>query len=152
MTSFSDLYPYVRAILGDSDSQKQLYSDQAIDSHIKLQIALKNSPDIQQDGTDLHFTTDLSLSQQAVMALRIAKAILAPQADTFAYRTPAISVSRKGGVFQLMRYIDEQLIVLEGGATILRYETEIHAIVNHAHRFLESWTHAYEVDTPAVLP
>ncbi len=146
-TAFSDLYPLVRTILADNDPQRIMYSDGVIDSQIRLRILTDNDLNVQESGSTKIFTTDLTPTQKALIILQVAKAIIVPLSNEFSYRNPVHSVSRKGGVLQLLSNLDEQISELENSnGKLIRFDTEISAILNGALRFYGDYSNALVVD------
>lgn len=146
-TTFADLYPTIRVLLGDTDPLLVMYSDSVLNSHIRLQIMLANDLSVQEDGTSTVFTAVLTATQKALLILRSAKAIISPVANKFSYRNVVHSVTREGGTQQLLAYLDEQIGELESDSgALLRYDTEISAILNGALRFQKDYQAALVVD------
>ena len=141
-TKFSDLYPYVRALLGDHDAQRRMYSEDAINGHIRLRIMVDDLPDLQEDASSKEFTETLTATAKALLIFKVAKALLSPSPDLFSHRDPVMAFTRRGGVVQLMTYLDGQIEDLEGGAMLLRFDTELDAMLNDAERFLNNYTDA----------
>jgi hypothetical protein len=139
-TAFADLHPFMRALLGDHDAQVRLFSDDVLNSHIRLR--LLSTPDIQESGSTAQFTTDLTPTQKAILIYQSCKSVIAHMPNKFSFRTPVHAGSREGGIAQLMAYIDSQLAELDGGVLVLRYDTELTAILNGADRFYDNWTAA----------
>lgn len=146
-TTFADLYPMIRVLLGDTDALLVMYSDSVLDSHIRLQIMLANDQGVQEDGNSTEFTAALTATQKALLILRASKAIISPVANKFSYRNVVHSVTREGGTQQLLAYLDEQIGELESDSgSLLRYDTEISAILNGALRFQKDYQAALVVD------
>lgn len=135
-TAFITLYPLVRALLGDHDAQVRMYSDTVLDAQLRLRLLTDNDPVVLEDGTTRIFTTELTPVQKALLIYRMAKAILAPQADFFSYKTPVHSVTRRGHILSLRAYLDEQLELLEGGSALLRYDSDLDAMIHGSTRYL----------------
>jgi hypothetical protein len=146
-TTFAELYPLIRVILGDTDLQVIRYSDAVLASQIRLRLLTDNYSDVQEDGNSATFAAELTANQKALIVLKVAKAIVAPMANSFSYRNPVQSVSRSGSTVQLLAYLDEQISDLESsvGKTI-RFDTEIAAILNGALRFYSDYADALIAD------
>jgi hypothetical protein len=143
-TQFQELRDLIRPLLGDADSRRRMFSDVVIDSHIRLRILTDNSLDVQEDGTSGVFTEELTAPQKALIIFKVARAIISPIPDSFAYRNPVHSVSRRGGSIQLIAYLDGQIEEVEGGN--IRFDTEITAILNGALRFYQDYADAQIAD------
>lgn len=144
-TTFSELRPMVRVLLGDNDPQLLMFSDCVVDSHIRLRIMTDNDLTVQEDGDAAAFTTVLTATQKAFIILRVAKAIISPVANKFSYRNAVHAVSREGSSAQLMSYLDEQIDSLQAG-DMIKFDTEISAILNGALRFYRDYQAALIVD------
>lgn len=136
-TEVKEVRDFVRTVLGDSDSQRLLYSDATIDGHIKLLLIKENDHEIQVSPVPGEFTNDLTPTQKALTIYRTALSILSGQPDQFFYKSPVMSVSRKGGVLQLIAFINKQIADLQGGTIALAYDTELDAMINGSWRFLQ---------------
>lgn len=138
-TSFETIRTFVRGILLDTDPNCYVYSDSALNGQIRWVIVFWNDSTVQESDTPEQFTITLTAKQQATLVLTIAKNIIAPQHDTFSYRTPITSVVRKGGIRQMYAHLEQQLAALNGGSIACASETDMTAIFNS----LERWTDAY---------
>lgn len=143
-TTFSELRPLIRVLLGDTDPQLIMYPDTVLDSHIRLRTLTDNNLDVLEDGNSGQFVTVLTAAQKSLVILKVAKAIISPVPDSFAYRNPVHSVSRKGGTIQLLAYLDSQIDEVEGGN--IRFESEMTAILNGALRFYDDYSAALTTD------
>lgn len=147
MTTFAELYPMIRVLLGDTDTQVVMFSDAVLNSHIRLRIMTDNDLNVQEDGTSAIFTAVLTATQKALIILKVAKALISPVANKFSYRNVVHSVSREGGSQQLLAYLDDQIIELESSnGSLMRFDTEIAAILNGALRFQRDYQAALVVD------
>lgn len=134
-TSFSDLHSGVRHILGDTDPIVKVYSNDVIDEHIRLVILFENDATLLENGSTKEFTTTLSGTQKAIVILKSAQSIVAPTPDEFSYKSPVLSVRRKGAMSRLWSYLDGQIRELEGGSFPVESEGELAAYLNGLSRF-----------------
>ena len=140
-TEFKTIRDFVRPVLGDTDAQRLLYSDNTLNQHIRLLILKEDDPEI-QEGAEGEFATALTAKQKALTVYRTARSVLSGQPDEFSYKGPVMSASRKGGVLQLLAYIDRQISDIEGGETMVLYDTELDALLNGAYRFMQDLSDA----------
>lgn len=136
-TTFDTIASFVRPVLGDSDTENWVYSQDAIFQHIRLWTMTTNDPELQEDASDpTKFTRDLTPTQKAVCIFSVAKGLLSPVPNFFAYRTPVQSGTRSGATVQLLTWIEEQLGKLNGGFFPISSDDELHAILLGPQRFL----------------
>lgn len=140
-TTFKSLHCLIRAVLGDNDSQVLLFSDDTLNSHIRLRILADNNQDVQEDGELAVFTRDLTAQQKTLLILKVSKAIIAPVPDSFSFRNAVHSVSRRGGSLQLLSWLDEQIESVESDS-YMKSDTEISAFINGALRFYNNYSEA----------
>jgi hypothetical protein len=143
-TKYADLHPYIRAVLGDTDASMYRYADSVLNQHIDLVIlVLADLTIVKAVGiTPPEFTQDLGANQQGTVVFKAARNIIAPQPDEFSYRTPVLSVVRKGQSRQLLLHIDTIIAELEGGSIYLRSDGELTALTNAVERFDDNLTDA----------
>lgn len=140
-TAFSELHPFIRAVLGDTDKMKSMYSSDVLNQHLRLLVLQQSTPEYQELNSTTKFTTELTPLQKAKLIYTVAKAIVSQMPASFSYRTPVFSISRTGMSAQLLAWIDEQLNSIDGGIP-LEYDTELSAILNSAIRFYGAYAHA----------
>lgn len=138
MTSFSDLYGFIRALLNDNDSTAYTYSDEVLNSHIRLLINAKDDPNIQEDGSTANFTKDLTAKQKALTTFRVALQIISGTPDEFSYKTPVISVKRKNGILYQRMWLEKSIAEAEGGGIGFSYDSDIDHYVNSATDYFDS--------------
>lgn len=150
-TTFDSVHIYTRTILGDKDSQNYRYATTTLDTWLRLEIIRRQDAGVQEDGSSRQFTTDLSSVDQAILAYRVARGIISGTPDFFQYRTPVMTVSRKGASKQMLSYIDRQLSDLEGvgGFLALQEDNEIAASWNWYDRWWRDWNDAQEEVVPS---
>lgn len=143
-TPYTDLHPYIRAVLGDTDSSMYRYSDSVLNQQIDLAVLVLADPTITKavGSSPLSFAQDLGANQQGMVIFKAARNIVAPQPDEFSYRTPVLSVVRKGQSRQLLLHIDTIIGELEGGSIYLRSDGELTALTNAVERFDDNLTDA----------
>lgn len=137
-TTFADLAPLIRAALGDYDAQSFLYSDDAINSQLRLLIMTMNDSTFQENGQSFAFTTDLAVKQKAQAIFKVAIAMCSPQSNYFSYRTPIQSVTRSGGAMQLLAWLQGQLDLVNGGAFAIACDDELSAMLQGPRRYTEA--------------
>lgn len=133
-TTFSEIRGYIRAIVGDYDSECFQYSDSVLNSHIRLTILIENDPLI-AEGSSEEFDRELTNEQKAKVSLKSSLNLISPMPDTFSYRNPITSVTRKGGIRQLTARINTLLSELNGGALAIAYESDFEAMINSFEKF-----------------
>lgn len=141
-TAFSELHPFIRAVLGDTDPQRQMYKSTTLDSHIRLLTFQQGNLEYQEVGTTAKFNVELTPYQKAKLIYQVAKSIVSQMPSSFSYRTPVHSVSRSNGTVQLLAYIEEQIAEIDGGVTTMAYDTDLSAILNNGYRFYLSFNKA----------
>jgi hypothetical protein len=149
-TSFDDVHGFVRPILGDVNSQNYRYAQSTLDAWLRLAIITEDKAGIQENGTSRTFTEDVSNKDQAILAYSVARGIISGTPDFFQYRTPVMTVARKGASQQMISHIDRQLGDLRGvgGFLALQEDNEIKASLNWYDRFWRDWE---EADSEVVL-
>lgn len=148
-TSFDDVHSQIRVILGDVDSQNYRYAVTTLDEWLRLIVTAEQNAGIQENGTSRVFTEDLSKVDQAILAYSVARGIISGTPDFFQYRTPVMTVARKGASQQMLSFIDRQLANLQGvGGFLALYEdNEIAAAWNWFDRF---WNDFEDADSEIV--
>lgn len=141
-TAFSELHPFIRVVLGDTDKLKAMYSTDVLNQHLRLLVLQQSIPEYQESGKTAKFVTELTPIQKAKLIYSVAKAIVSQMPQSFSYRTPVFSISRSGMAAQLMAWIDEQLGLIDGGVSPIEYDTELSAILNSSIRFYNAYAHA----------
>ena len=138
-TPFTEIGQYVRAILADTDSERQLYSDSTIAQHIRLQIMVRNDLSIQEGSPQGNFSKDLSMTQKAQIVFSVAKGLISQVPNYFAYATPVQSVTRSGQTIQLLAWIQGMLDKANGGTLVMSTDDEFKALIQGPDRFLTSF-------------
>lgn len=134
-TTFEEIRSYVRVILGDDDSQNYVYTDEALNQHIRLQVyALQNSG-VQEDGSSESFTQTLLGVTIAELAYRVSKGVISGTPDFFQYRTPVMSATRSGSARQLIDHCEQMIGDLQGGFLALKEDNEIFALLSCVERW-----------------
>lgn len=113
-TTFSEVRRFVRKIVGDHDDRKHQFADETIDDHLRLVIMELNESLI-VEGADQKFTQDLSNQDKVRVIFRTARSLVSPVPNEFSYKTPILSVRRKGAISQLLQRIDSAIDTAEGG-------------------------------------
>jgi len=143
-TTFSSLYGFIRAILGDRDPVRVMYSDDVLDQHISLaaMMLMDSAVVVDEESDPLAFTTTLSTTNKGIVVLEAALTILGPNSEYFSYRTPIHSVTRSGGVNSIISWIEDRLGDLRGGRFAFTADNELIALVNGAERFIDAFDEA----------
>ena len=140
-TTFDEVRAFVRAITGDSDIQNYVYSDDALNQHIRLQIFGLNETLVQEDGLSQVFTQTLVGRSQAILAYRVARGLVSATPDYFQYSNPVMSAARRGGSRQLISHCEMMLSDLEpGGFLALKEDNEIFAYLTQVERWDRDYT------------
>lgn len=129
-TTFSELAQTVRPILGDTDLQRPVYSESTIMAHFRLYAMMEGMA-----FSDSGFTDELTGSQKAMAILKVARGILSPQDNNFMYKTPIVTVSRSGGVMQMISWIDNKIAALNVDKLFLS-TTEFDAIFKGPYNYI----------------
>lgn len=89
-------------------------------------------------GDDYEFTNDLTLANQARLALRVAINLLMAQPGKFSYRTPILSVSRDLGsnYAMLIQTYSDLLAEIEGTSLVFASDNELTAFFQGPTRLL----------------
>lgn len=140
-TAYSDLYGYIRAVLGDTNSQRQIYSSSTLDQHITL-VSFMHS-DRLPVTTEGNFDNALTSAEKAEVILEVCRSIVSPQNNEFFYKAPTHSVSRKGGPAQQIAWIDMSLRKLRA-ARLVGYHSEVDAILQGPDVFCDVLDRALE--------
>lgn len=141
-TTFAELYPFIRVVLGDTDALRVMYTADVLNQHLRLLILQQSAPEYQEQGTTTEFTTELFPLQKARLIYSVAKAIVSQMPSAFSYRTPVFAISRSGMAAQLLAWIDQQIGEIDGGVSPIEYDTELSAILNSSIRFYNAYAHA----------
>ena len=142
MTNFKVIRDFVRAILGDTDADCYQYSDDVLNQNIRLTLLCYPDATVIEDGSLAVFTTVLSTKNKGLLSYMVAKGVIAPIDDHFSYKTPVISVVRKGGIKQLHSHIENKIGKINGGAFALSSDTDLEALINGTERFLDEFSTA----------
>lgn len=142
-TTFEQIRAYVRTIIGDTNPIVPMYTNEILDGQIRFVILTINSDDI-QEGVSGEFTDDLTASEKAKVSLRVALGLVAPRESEFSYKSPVLSVTRKGGTNRLYQYLMDLLLGIDTGGNrfAISSETDLEAMLNGANRFLNEYTDA----------
>lgn len=142
-TTFAEIRSYVRTVVGDFNAMVPMYENDAIDSQIRLVILVLNVTDI-QEGLTGEFTDDLTSSEKAKVIFRTALGLIAPRESEFSYKSPVLSVTRKGGTARLYQYLMDLLLGIDSGGNrfAISSETDLVAMINGANRFLNEYSDA----------
>lgn len=140
-TAFSDLYDFVKNLVGDGDDECSLYSSAMLNSHIRSSILRLQDSAIAENGMSAEFTVDLTSPQILRVVLRAAISILDPLPELFHHKGPVLEVTRRRGREYVDRLIDE-LVGLDGGKFPVAMDTEFHAIFNSVYRWIADFNSA----------
>lgn len=149
-TNFSEVRDYIRAAVLDLDTNIQIYSDNALDSQLRFEMLLRNASPYGTDdpcfyvqetppvGSTDTFLTDLTAQQKAILALRCAVRIISGKPDDFSYKTPALSVARKGQSRALQFDLEAALASVLGGRFAIASDTDFGALIQSYNRFVNA--------------
>ncbi len=140
---YSVIRGFVRSIMGDTDTNYQVYPDEVINGMINWIIVRMNStnrrcnvpviagpvsnPD-DPDDEESYFGSTLDSRQLAFVTIRCALGFVAPIDDSFSYRVAPIDVRRSGGAQKLYLYLMNELSQILDGGIVLRADNELQAI------------------------
>ena len=151
-TQLSLIRDYIRAAVQDYDSDCYIYSDQALNQQINLSILdLSFDPNnplsedtavaYSQDGNG-DFVNNLTIQQKLMLGLSTAVRLLSGTPDEFSYKSPAISVTRKGAVNTLLDRLQDMLSSASGGKFALETDTDFNAIIQGFDRYINDYDRA----------
>lgn len=151
-TLLSQIRSYIRAAVQDYDSNCYIYSDQALNQQIDLTILElsfdPNNPqnesisDAYAQDVDGNFVNTLTIQQKLVLGISTSIRLLSGTPNEFAWRSPAMSVSRKGGVNQLLDRLQDMLSSAYGGKFALETDTDFNAIIQAFDRYISDYDRA----------
>lgn len=146
-TAFDEIVGFARVVLGDTDTENFVYTQDAIYQHIRLltltQEGILEGASFQEDGlSNGNFTEDLTAKAKAICIFSVAKGLLSPVPNFFSYRTPVQSGTRSGHTLQLLAWIDENLSKLRGGSFPISSDDELQAILLGPSRFYDQYNAA----------
>lgn len=142
VTTFNELRTLIRPLVGDNDPNVQQYSNDVLNSHIRLVILRADDPDIQEIGTSEQFTKTLSNKNKALMVYLVAQSLISNVPGHFSYKTPVLSVVRRGGIPQLLAHLEEQIAAIEGGSFAASDDQFIDAFIRGTERFIDEFSNA----------
>lgn len=142
MTTFQTIRDYVRVLVGDIEANVTVYSDAVINSHLRLVLISEDDAGVQESGNNETFVAVLTNAQTALLVYRTARSLIANIADTFSYKTPVISIVRRGGIRQLLAHLDSQISSISGGNFAFSQDTFMEALIDGTTRFMEELTDA----------
>ena len=151
-TTLTQIRGYIRAAVQDYDANCYLYSDAALNQQIDLTILeLSFDPNnsssesiaasYEQDG-DGNFVNNLTIQQKLVLGISTAIRLLSGVPNEFSWRSPAMSVTRKGGVMQLLDRLQDMLSSALGGKFALETDTDFNAIIQGFDRYIKDYDRA----------
>jgi hypothetical protein len=115
-----------------------------LNSQIRLTILKFSSSDDYSgeydEGSSEYFSNDLTQKQKLSVSLNSAIRILRGNPDQFEWKSPVMTVKRKGGVHELAEKLQEMLSDAEGGRFAINIDTDIDAIIQSFERY----THAID--------
>jgi hypothetical protein len=128
-TKFNDLYPAIRALVGDDDRVVRLFPDWTIDQHIILFALCDTDVGYVVTGVEGERVisaggVDLTGALRASVVLNAARSLISPVPDYTQMKSPALSTARKGGTSQILLNIDRLLGLLRSESTVV-WETEL---------------------------
>ncbi len=136
-TAYSEIYGYVRSLIGDDNSEAYLYTDGVLLSQLNFLIIELDDPLITV-GSSSHFATVLTNNQLATFAVKMALNILSPESDNFRYTAPMLSVARSGGISALVTFLKAKLDVLEGNDNATATDDFISALLAGPRRYFDT--------------
>ena len=139
-TTFEEIRVFVRAITGDSDAQNYVYSDDALNQHIRLQVYGADNAGVQEDSLSQSFTETLTGKVQSILAYKVARGLVSATPDYFQYSNPVMSAARRGGSKQLINHCEMMISELEGGFLALKEDNEIFAYLTQLERWDRDYT------------
>ena len=148
-TSSTDVYPAVRALLGDTNTFAVLYSDDALDQMINLAMTLTEfSFTYNSLGDPKVFSKDLTFCEKKLIVLHSVRHALLLQPERFEYRNPVAQAKRQrgSGTIQLIiSWLDDQIAKCEAdsngnavGKFAHAYETEYTVFEESCDRFIKA--------------
>lgn len=151
-TAFDEIAGFVRAVLGDTDSENFVYTQDAIEQHIRLLILTQNgmlesASFLENPLSTGNFTGTLTAKAKVLCIFSVAKGLISPVPNFFSYRTPVQSASRSGHTLQLLAWIDENLSKLRGGSFPISSDDELQAIILGPSRFWNQYNAALAKST-----
>lgn len=140
-TNYSDLYPHIRVLIGDTDASYYTWLDAVLDDAIDF--ALLTNSDYAAGGGNT-ITPDVADDNDlAVIVLTAARVLLNPSPGRFSYRTRALSVSRdSSGKVSILSFIEDKLYELQSGGSIVSKDSSLIAYLEHATRYLDTFNEA----------
>lgn len=147
-TTFEEIRDYVRPLVGDNDASAFRYSDSVLNQHIRLIIIRTDDADIVEDTEanegEEAFTLTLDNKDKALLAYRVAQSLIVHLPKEFSYRTPVLSVTRKGITQELLSHLEDQIIKLENGGSSIAISSDhfIEALINGTQRFIDEFSAA----------
>lgn len=140
-TQFSDLYPLIRALVDDTDSEAYYYSNPVLDSHISLQAMATGDATLAFTGTT--FDNEITNIQKVIITANVAKALVSMMLSEFSYKTPVMTAKRKRTIPLTLVMLDNLLAEASGGKILAIEEGEIEAIVKFPERLISELCQAY---------
>lgn len=137
-TTFSSLYGYIRALVGDIRAECYLYGDTELTGYIRTAALLLNSNAIMEDSGLEVFTTDLTRAEQLKVAIQSAISILDPQPVTFEHASPILRIRRSTPRDYVMK-LENKLKEVSGNRFAIRTDTEFRAILNSFDRWYKDY-------------
>jgi len=83
------------------------------------------------------FTKELTAVQQALVIYSVARSVVSPKDNFFHYKTPVLTITRKGGALNLIAHLDNQITRLCGGAFPIGMETDLEAYIARENRYYD---------------
>lgn len=140
-TDYSDLYPHIRVLLGDTDASYYKWTDGVLDDAIE--VALLTNDDYSASGSDSITPTVASDDDLALIIFEAAKILLNPSPGRFSYKTRVLSVSRdNAGKADILRFIEDAIYKLQNGESVVSKDSSLIAYLDHNLRYLDTLNEA----------
>ena len=136
-TPFTAIYPLIRALLEDTNTERRTYSNEVLDQQIIFAatfIGVDDLTGLYDQTVALTFDGDLTKKQKLLLALEIATRIVGGRNTEFSHRSPILSVVRKGGRSDLLMKFDEMTRLLNGDDFVLETDTDLDTLFNQHSR------------------
>jgi hypothetical protein len=158
-TSFEEVRDFIRAAVLDMDETNLIYTDNALDSQIRWELNLRQSSpygnndkcNLLAEGDRSYFTSILTPIQKSILSLRCAIRLISSKPEDFSYKTPVMSIARKGQTRELLEDLRRSLADVEGGRFAVASDTDFSALIQSYNRFvndLDTGLQAWPGTTP----
>jgi len=142
MTTFDDLMPLIRAVIGDTDSSHYLYKTNNLYNFIRLNLVKEGLEESNPVTSPPSFNSVLNMQQKTLIVLSTAIMIISGWPKVLDYRNPVMQVKRQRDDMQIQE-LKKTYIAITNGSFVISDDNEMNKLINYRDRFDDQLVEAY---------